>query len=98
MTDKSAVIHPLKVIVEAGELRVAKDDAIIPTKMRLLGAAGWSVVGAGSLPDGGFSLLLLRSVAPDGREQQDREAEQSVLHADGPRCPQYCGCATGATR
>lgn len=58
--EKSVTItNKQKVVVEAGELKVPKNDAVIPTKLRLLGEAGWSVVDV-IKEDDGFSLLMVR--------------------------------------
>jgi hypothetical protein len=95
--DMLSIKNKQKIVVEAGELRVPKDDTIIPTKLRLLGATGWNVVDAWRIPEsegGGFNLLLTRKVDPDYRQMLDREAEANILkeHAGTGRCPQYCGC------
>lgn len=91
------MVNKQKIVVEAGEIRVPQNDSVIPTKLRLLGAAGWAIADAWRLPEsegGGFNLLLVRHVDPDYRETMDREAEAKVLgvHAGTSRCPQYCGC------
>lgn len=91
----SLVINKQKMVMEAGEIRVAPGDSLIPTKLRLLGTAGWTVVDAWKLDGGGFNLLLTRSVDSEDNTQ-DEQAELVVRgHHGTPRCPNYCSCLTG---
>ena len=61
---KSLVINKTKATVEAGELRIPKGDAIIPSKLKLLAETGWSVQDVWKDKDG-FTLLLTRNVTAD---------------------------------
>lgn len=58
-------INKVKAKIEAGELHVSKDDAIIPSKLRLLADLGWSIQDVWRVKDGGFNLLLTRNVIAD---------------------------------
>ena len=60
----SLTIYNKKVSVEAGELIVSRGDAIIPSKLRLLAEAGWSIQDVWKDNDG-FRLLLTRNVEKD---------------------------------
>lgn len=58
-------IEKSKARIEAGELIVGKNDAIIPSKLKLLSDTGWSIQDAWREAGGGFRLLLTREVEKD---------------------------------
>ena len=60
MTESVVISNKQKAVVEAGELVIEKNDCIIPSKLRLLASAGWSIVDVCKDKNGGFSLLLTR--------------------------------------
>ena len=62
MLDKMITINKAKATVEAGELIVKGGDAIIPSKLRILADAGWTIQDVWK-NEGGFSLLLTRNVS-----------------------------------
>lgn len=64
-TKRMAVINKMTATVEAGELHVPKGDAIIPSKLRLLAAGGWTIQDVWKDTDGGFRLLLTRNVTAE---------------------------------
>jgi hypothetical protein len=64
-TPDTLVIEKVKAKTQAGELIVKKGDAIIPSKLNLLAAAGWSIQDAWREAGGGFRLLLTREVEKD---------------------------------
>lgn len=76
-----------EVTIEAGEVHVKKNDVIVPSKLKMMANAGWSIHDAIDVEDG-FILLLTRNVGP---------APGSVnlgVHEGTSRCPDYCNCLT----
>ena len=88
------IINQHAIPFEAGEIYVSKDDQVGPAKLKLLGTAGWSLNSAWKNPDGGFQMLLTRPL--DSTRAIMPKPLQSLrtppVHANGPRCPQYCSC------
>lgn len=84
------VTNKRNVVYQAGELQVTGADVVLPTKLKLLADAGWSISDAWRQKDGGFRLLLLRPLSEVSKERN----LNSSLHKNTARCPDYCDCVS----
>jgi hypothetical protein len=78
-----------KVLIEAGEITIAGNDALTPSRLHKLADEGWSITHAES--DGDTCKLFVvrwpRSAKP---------TVGLVVHTGGSRCPRYCSCHLSA--
>lgn len=96
-TDDSVTIEGLRTMaVQAGELKVPRNELLTPARLRMLALQGWSVVSARPLKQGGFSMLLQRELEDESEEDYEPIPKIIDIHVGSPRCPGYCNCISNA--
>jgi hypothetical protein len=77
--------NPTKVLVEAGEILLTKDEMLTPVRLHKLASEGWSITHATGDKD--FSKVFVV------RWPKSKETKVTLgVHNGSSRCPQYCSC------
>jgi hypothetical protein len=84
------VMEKSPIRMQAASMKVRKNDVVMPSKLRMLADAGWSIRNTVKTRDG-FELLLTRPLATEAEATWYEPSTPSV-HLGGARCPYYCNC------